>query len=254
MAHGLSAVKEMYLDDYASAFADAGFTTLVYDHFGFGASDGDPRQSPSPRLQQQGYRDAVTWLAAIPGLDPARIGIWGSSFSGGHVVTLCAEDLPIAAGVAQVPFLAEGGPEPSAGLFEVIGERAADPLATVPATTDEADGAGVMYLDDSHHWFTTTAKKRAPAWRDELLIAGFLEAADWRPFDDLERSKVPLLVVAALDDALTPPGPLLSMDPKPASVEIVEVPGNHFGVYVEGFEASSGAAIDFFQRHLAVRR
>ena len=43
MTHGLSAVKEMFLDDYAAAFADAGFTTLVYDHPGFGASDGAPR-------------------------------------------------------------------------------------------------------------------------------------------------------------------------------------------------------------------
>ena len=77
MAHGLSAVKEMYLDDYASAFAEAGFTTLAYDHFGFGASDGDPRQSPSPQVQQLGYRDAVTWLATHPSVDSSRIGIWG---------------------------------------------------------------------------------------------------------------------------------------------------------------------------------
>jgi uncharacterized protein len=250
MAHGLSAVKEMFLDDYAAAFAEAGFTTLVYDHFGFGASDGEPRQSPAPRLQHQGYRDAISWLAAVPGVDAARIGIWGSSFSGGHVVTLCAEDLPIAAGVAQVPYLAESGPEPPAGVVEAIGERAADPLATVPATTDEADGVGVMYLDDSHYWFATTAEKRAPAWRNELLVAGFLEAAVWRPFDDLVRSKVPLLVIAALDDTLTPPGPLLAMEPKPPHIEVVEIPGNHFGAYVAGFEASSGAAVDFFQRHL----
>src|SRR5664280_3550736 len=31
MAHGLSAVKEMFLDVYAEAFAGAGMTTLVYD-------------------------------------------------------------------------------------------------------------------------------------------------------------------------------------------------------------------------------
>jgi len=250
MAHGLSAVKEMFLDDYAAAFAEAGFTTLVYDHYGFGASDGEPRQSPSPRLQQQGYRDAISWLAAVPGVDPGRIGIWGSSFSGGHIVTLCAEDLPITAGVAQVPFLAEGGPEPSAAVLEAIGARAADPLATVPATTDVEGGVGVMYLDGSHAWFTTTAEKRAPAWRNELLVAGFLEGLDWRPFDDLARAKVPLLVIAAPGDTLTPPGPLLAMEPKPYNVEVVEILGNHFDAYEAGFEASSGAAIAFFQRHL----
>jgi pimeloyl-ACP methyl ester carboxylesterase len=48
MTHGLTAVREMFLDRYAEAFATAGFTTLVYDHFGFGSSDGEPRQWPSP--------------------------------------------------------------------------------------------------------------------------------------------------------------------------------------------------------------
>jgi fermentation-respiration switch protein FrsA (DUF1100 family) len=250
MAHGLSAVKEMYLDEYASAFAEAGFTTLVYDHLGFGASDGEPRQSPSPKLQQQGYRDAISWLAARPTVDSSRIGIWGSSFSGGHVITLCADDLPIVAGVAQVPYLAEGGPELSTALIELIGERAADPRATVPATTETPDGVGVMFHDGSHHFFTSTAEERAPAWRDELLVAGILELGGWRPIDDVMNSNVPLLVIAAIDDTLTPPSPLLDLDPRPDLLEIVEVSGNHFGVYTDEFEVSSGAAISFFQRHL----
>ena len=250
LAHGLSAVKEMFLDDFGAAFARAGFTVLVYDHFGFGASDGEPRQSPAPRLQLQGYRDAITWLAGVPGVDPARIGIWGSSFSGGHVIVLCSEDLPIAAGVAQVPYLAEGAPELPTGLQATIAEAADDPLATVPATTGEVDGSGVMYLDGAHAWFTSTAKHRAPSWRNELLVAGLLEGADHRPFDNLTRAKVPLLVLAAPEDQLTPPGPLIAMEPKPRNLEVVEIAGSHFDAYQEGFQASSGAALDFFRRHL----
>ena len=81
MAHGFTAVREMFLDLYAEAFAAAGFTTLVYDHFGFGASDGESRQSPLPSLQLQGYRDAVDWLGGQASVDPDRMGIWGSSYS-----------------------------------------------------------------------------------------------------------------------------------------------------------------------------
>ncbi len=251
MAHGMSAVKEMFLDDYAAAFAQAGFVILVYDHPGFGASDGEPRQSPSPPLQLQGYRDAISWLTTVPGVDPVRIGIWGSSFSGGHVITLCAEDLPVAAGVAQVPYLAEGGPEPPAGLQQAIAAAGDNPLAAMPATTDQVDGVGLMYLDRAHAWFTGTAAKRAPAWRNTLVVAGFLEGADYRPFDHLTRSKVPLLVVAAPNDRLTPPGPLIAMEPMPHHVEVVEIGGDHFDAYEAGFEASSGAAVEFFQRHLS---
>ena len=43
MAHGFTAVKEMYLDRYAEVFAAAGLGVLVFDHRNFGASDGEPR-------------------------------------------------------------------------------------------------------------------------------------------------------------------------------------------------------------------
>ena len=50
MAHGYSAVKEMYLDRFAEAFAIAGFAALVFDNRNFGASDGQPRQEIDPWL------------------------------------------------------------------------------------------------------------------------------------------------------------------------------------------------------------
>ena len=250
MTHGLSAVKEMFLDEDAVAFAEAGFTTLVYDHYGFGASDGEPRQSPSSRVQQQGYRDAVAWLSCLSAVDPNRIAIWGTSFSGGHVISLTTEDLPIAAAVAQVPFLAKGAPRPPAGVLIALGERASDEEATVPATTASEDGVGVMFLDGAHDWFTSVASKRAPNWRNELLVSGFLESASWNPFEDLGTSSVPLLVIAATNDTLTPPSALFSDERNLPLVELVKIPGNHFDAYEAGFTESSGAAISFLERHL----
>jgi len=43
MAHGFSAVKEMYLDNFASKFANAGFVVTVFDYRFFGGSEGEPR-------------------------------------------------------------------------------------------------------------------------------------------------------------------------------------------------------------------
>ena len=48
MAHGFSAVKEMYLDRFAEAFAAAGLGSVVFDNRNFGASDGEPRQGDRP--------------------------------------------------------------------------------------------------------------------------------------------------------------------------------------------------------------
>ena len=57
MAHGFSAVKEMYLDRFAEAFAEAGLGSLVFDNRNFGASDGEPRQEIDPWRQVRDYRD-----------------------------------------------------------------------------------------------------------------------------------------------------------------------------------------------------
>ena len=76
MTHGFSAVKEMYLDDFAAAFADAGLAALVYDHRNLGASDGTPRGDIDPRLQIDDYRTAITYAATLDAVDGDRIGVW----------------------------------------------------------------------------------------------------------------------------------------------------------------------------------
>jgi len=251
MAHGLSAVKEMFLDRYAEAFAEAGFTTLAYDHFGFGASDGEPRQCSAPTLQLQGYRDAIAWLAADPAVDAGRIGLWGSSFSGGEVILLAAEDLPIRCGVAQVPGLGDGGPDLPPGAMAVLIEafEAGDADATIAAVTASPDGAGIMFEDGAYDWFTRVAAERAPAWRDELRISAFAE--EYRPIDHLADARVPLLLVVAPADTLTPPQPAMELADAIPNVSVVEIPGGHFDAYESGFAASAGPAVDWFRRHLA---
>jgi alpha-beta hydrolase superfamily lysophospholipase len=59
MAHGYSAVKEMYLDRFAEVFAAAGLAAIVFDNRNFGASDGQPRQEIDPWQQVADYRDAI---------------------------------------------------------------------------------------------------------------------------------------------------------------------------------------------------
>src|ERR1700722_9926485 len=103
LAHGFTGVKEQYLDKYAEVFALAGFYALVYDHANFGESEGTPRQETDPVRQRRGYRDAISFLYTVPGVDKARIGIWGSSLSGGHVIEVAAIDHRVKCVVAQVP-------------------------------------------------------------------------------------------------------------------------------------------------------
>ena len=102
MAHGFSAVKEMYLDRFAEAFAAAGLAALVFDNRNFGASDDEPRQEIDPWEQVRDYRDAITYAITRPEVDDERIGIWGSSYSGGHVLVVGAIDRRVKCVVGQV--------------------------------------------------------------------------------------------------------------------------------------------------------
>jgi dienelactone hydrolase len=115
MAHGFSAVKEMYLDAFAEVFAAAGLNALVFDNRSFGASDGEPRQEIDPWQQVRDYRHAITYAGTLDDVDSTRIGVWGSSYSGGHVLVLGAIDRRVKAVVSQVPLVSG-----SANLAELV--------------------------------------------------------------------------------------------------------------------------------------
>src|ERR687891_2085357 len=116
MAHGTSATIPMVADRYAEAFAEAGVSALLYDHRNLGISGGEPRQEINPWVQCRGYRDAVTFASTLEGHDPARIGVWGDSYSGGEVFLVAACDSRVGVVVAQCPTfgaaLPEAGPTP----------------------------------------------------------------------------------------------------------------------------------------------
>ena len=48
MTQGLTLLKEHYIQDTARRFQAAGISALVYDHRGFGSSDGVPRHQTDP--------------------------------------------------------------------------------------------------------------------------------------------------------------------------------------------------------------
>jgi dienelactone hydrolase len=104
MAHGFSATRDDGLPAYAEAFRDAGFAVVVFDYRHFGASTGEPRQLLDIGRQHEDYRAVIAWARQLDGIDPDRVVLWGSSFSGGHVLAVAASDPRIAAVISQAPF------------------------------------------------------------------------------------------------------------------------------------------------------
>lgn len=103
MAHGFGGVRGIRLPAYASRFADAGYAVVLFDYRYFGDSEGEPRQLLDVASQLADWRAAIRFARSVDVADPERVIGWGTSFAGGHVLTLAGEGQRLAAIIAQVP-------------------------------------------------------------------------------------------------------------------------------------------------------
>jgi len=120
MCHGWGGTAKALRSD-AAVFARAGYLVVTFDYRGWGASDGriirigekskdgaapavkEIREVVDPIEQTTDLLNAIHWVQEEKQCDRDRIGLWGSSFSGGHVVYAAARDPRIKATVSQVP-------------------------------------------------------------------------------------------------------------------------------------------------------
>lgn len=265
MAHGFSATKEMYLDDFAEVFCRAGFAVLVYDHRNLGESGGQPRGEIDPWQQIQDYRTAITWLQMQEGIDGDRIGAWGSSYSGAHVLVLAAVDRRVKCVVSQVPLVK--GLDNARRLVRadhLAGMRAAfeadraaryrgEPPARIKVAYETEGEACALPTADTHAFFFGPIRERAPTWQNDITLRSVEMFVDYEPGAYLSRiAPTPLMMCAAREDHLTVVD--LTLEAFEAAREpkkLVLLPGGHFDAYVDAnFERSSTAQRDWFVQHL----
>ncbi len=266
MAHGFSAVKEQHLDRFAEVFAEAGLAALVFDNRNFGASDGTPRQEIDPLSQLRDYRHAVTFARTLPEVDRERIGAWGTSFSGGHVLVLGATDRRVSCVVAQAP--ATGGARdasrrarpdlaPAVPVRSVADREARvmrEPPAMIPVVSSDSSASPALPGLEAWEFFEGT-RKFAPAWRNEVTRRSVEMARAYEPGAYVSRiGPVPLLMIVATRDTLAPADLALAayeraLEPK----KLVLLSGGHFAPYLEAFDQASAAARDWFVEHLSGR-
>jgi dienelactone hydrolase len=111
------------LRNTATAFSAAGYTAITFDYRGWGESggrlipstrqpvrrDGQPfttevvelREVVHPWEHVQDIVSVLAWAVAQPEVDATRLGLWGTSYGGGHVLFVAAYDSRIRAIVAQ---------------------------------------------------------------------------------------------------------------------------------------------------------
>lgn len=265
MAQGFSCIKEMqgYMQPPAERFAAAGFAVLVFDYRCLGDSDGDPRNEIIPGEQQEDIRSAITWISQHAEVDPTRIGIWGTSYGGGHVFPIAAFDRRVKAAVSQVP-LVNGWrnaqrlmrEDQFVAFLEQLAEdrrRRYHGDRTTYYTVVAPEGEPcVLTTPPSHEWFINAAQT-APRWQNKVTMASLEAFVQYLPEAAIDLvSPTPLLMIIADQDILAPTDLAIrayrrALQPKSLSI----VKGGHFAPYDEpGRDKAISAAVEWFNTYL----
>ncbi|KIW36007.1 uncharacterized protein PV06_11682 [Exophiala oligosperma] len=265
LSHGLTGLKEQYLDDFAARFQAAGFASLVYDNRNFGASDGHPRFEVDGFKQVEDYHDAITYVSTLSEVSADRIAIWGSSYSGGNVLQAAAVDRRIKAVIAQVPFVA-GSSVP--GLLDLmpliiadrsrISEGAPGALMTVVADTLTDAQAGtaacVLPAEDAYRFFMQSETGPNAQWENKITLQSLFKLMKNEPRAYIERiSPTPLFMVIAEDDtAVYVPTQMETFERAKEPKELLFLKGTgHFEPYSgDCFETNIEAQLKFLRTHL----
>ncbi|HRO57650.1 MAG TPA: alpha/beta fold hydrolase [Burkholderiaceae bacterium] len=254
MAPGFGALLGHSTLRFADGFASAGFNVLAFDNRGFGESDGLPRQEVDPVMQKRAYRDAISFAQTLSGIDPARVGLWGSSYSGGHVIEVAAIDRRVRCIVTQVPTISghaqalrrTAPPNVAALLERFDADRHAryrgEAPATLPLISDDPARPCVSPGQEALDYYSI------PGFVNEITLRSVELSRENEPGIYIARvSPTPMLMIVASQDAVTPTDLALAaynqaLEPK----RLLIVDGGHFSPYSQHFEATSRAAIDWF--------
>jgi fermentation-respiration switch protein FrsA (DUF1100 family) len=266
MAHGFSGVKEAYLPRFAEQFVAAGFVTLVFDYRYLGASEGNPRSQIIWYEQIEDYRNAITWISEQPHVDPTRVGIWGTSYSGAHVLQVGAYDKRAKAVVSQV----HGGVSMWDIMQYVLGAAElaqflefleqdrrmryrTGAINYMKIVAPEGEPAA-LNAPGAYELFTGEQAQMAPNWCNQVSIESLEKMLEYDVTAAMQRlSPTPLRMILAEKDELIPIDLARNAyehasEPK----DLLILPCGHFDVYHKEpwFSKASGAAVEWFREHL----
>jgi fermentation-respiration switch protein FrsA (DUF1100 family) len=247
MAHGFAGTKEHGLDRFAEAFAQAGFVVLIHDHRNFGTSGGELRGDIDPWRQIADWRRAISFLETRPEVDPRRIGLWGTSYAGGHAIVLGATDRRLRCVVAQVPTISgyeQGLRRVSPDAFPALehafeeDERSqlrGEPLRRQAVVSGDNSVLAAYRSKDALDFYLQPVS--AGLWENEIALRSTRAARMYEPGTWISRvSPTPLLVIVASEDKMTVTDLALAayeraLEPK----RLALIPGGHFDPYLGQF-------------------
>lgn len=212
MTHGFSALIEHHILPFAELFAQNGFCVLVYDHRNCGISSGEPRYEINPELQIKDYSHAITYVQSLFIVKSDAIGIWGTSYSGGHVLVVAANDSRVKSVVAQVPFikghhdyLKQKYPEKWLSILKSYESDRLDRAngkapQRIPVVSNDNNIKAVMMGERAYDFFTSVKD-----WPNEVTLQSVAMSGDYSPGDYITKiNQTPVLFIVSEKDNINP--------------------------------------------------
>jgi dienelactone hydrolase len=209
----------------------------------------------------QDWTVAVAYARTLPGIDPNRIGLWGTSFSGGHVIATAARVPGIAAVVAQCPFtdsvasLSTWSPLLSArvtalAVRDLVAARLGGSPVMVPTAGNPGEVA-LMTAPDAYPGYLKLVPD-GMSLRNEVAARIGVKILPYRPGRFAAKVPCPILFCVCETDTVAPSGPTRRYAATAPRGEIKLYPEGHFEIYVgDAFERVLTDQLEFLSRHLA---
>ena len=250
MSHGWGGEAKDLRPD-AIEFARVGFLVVIFDYRGWGYSDSrliaeakpiekegkltaeviEVRGVVDPIDQTTDILNAISWTYGHEMCDPTRIGIWGSSFSGGHVVYVAARDPRVKAFVSQV------GSMDARWVIEHPELR--------KLTYDQGMKRTRGEISYPQPFAAFNGMRGQPVWEKLMQYA---------PIEDIDRCDdcAKLFIVAENEELFDNRDHAIAAYERAGGVKkLVTVGGiKHYGIYREKRSEAQRLAIDWFTKHL----
>lgn len=263
LAHGFGGVRSARLDAYAERFSQAGLRVLVFDYRHFGDSGGEPRQLLDSGRQLEDWRAAIAFARTLPGVAADRVVAWGTSFSGGHVAVIAAEDHLIAAVISQAPFLdglwalRAAGPRnigrmALAGVRDELARLRGRPPVMIPIVAPPGHVAA-MNQPGAEAGYRGLLQPDEP-FRNEVTARFGLRLGLYRPIRSASEVSCPWLLCVCTRDDVTPPQPAVTAAGRAPRAELHRYDAGHFDIYHgELFERAVADQLEFLRRTIVAR-
>jgi hypothetical protein len=236
--------------------AQHGYVALAFDYRGWGESESqlmavEPQPRPGEKNEltikvkalrwQMNYTDqtediraAISYIAGEPGVDPEKIGLWGSSYGGGLVTWMAGNDPRVKCVAAQVPGLGGGRPAFLKAAFDLATKQARGETEPVPIETGKLGGKLARY---------------------ENMRVNPAKSIGYSAVESAARIRIPTLFVVAEKEELSNNATVEEVHKEvlkrgvPSSYHVIK-DITHYGIYKEGFAEATKVEIEWFDKHL----